>query len=267
MQIKRLVFPIIPSMMALGLLASCASNNQPVANLGYVQFSQEQLAAQQGKINNIRYNALQSTATTLGAQGALAWRSEQIDNALQAESDDLDGIFNFQQLLINGQVLPPVIVQNDGQASIHGPDMIRTSEHTYKIIQKAQFVTTTPTWRTYLWMDFKKPDQPDSSLLPTNDAETKVWNYFLQQGWQQGLQQANDIFSTQLNRLKRDYLGMVLYRKLLSEHMVSAPFVAKADMGVTGNGQEIHIDDRVYRITKHSLLQTNPNKWSAVITK
>ena len=81
-------------------------------------------------------------------------------------------------------------------------------------------------------MSYKKPSLPNKSLLPTNRAEAYAWDEYLQDGWKQGLRQANDIFSANLNRLKRDFTGMVLYRKLLAQDMISSPTVAKADLGV-----------------------------------
>ena len=57
---------------------------------------------------------------------------------------------------------------------------------------------------------------------------------------------------------------MVLYRKMLAQDMVSAPFVAKADLGVTGDAKEMRIDDRILRITAHSQLQTDSSKWQPI---
>ena len=62
-------------------------------------------------------------------------------------------------------------------------------------------------------------------------------------------------------------IGMVLYRELLAEHMVSPPYVAKAQLGVTGDATQLRINDQVLRITAQSALQPNPSKWMPVITK
>ena len=86
-------------------------------------------------------------------------------------------------------------------------------------------------------------------------------------GWNNGAEQADMIFTENLNRLKRDMLGMIMYRKLLALHMVSAPFVAKAQLGVTGDATQLRINDQVLRITAQSELQPNAKKWQPVITK
>lgn len=245
-------------------LASFAKNESLTADVGFATLSN--LPPGSNAINPIRLQAIEEASTTLGARGALAWRSLQINRTLQSEADYLDQVFNFNQILINGDVLPPVLTQANNNLTIDDKDALRSSSKIYKIVSPAQFVTTPPTWRDYLWMNYKKPQIPDHTLLPTTQAEATVWNAYLKIGWKEGIQQANEIFAVNLNRLKRDYTGMVLYKQLLDQHMVSAPFIAHANLGVTGDSQEIRINDNVSRITANSELQTNPNKWTPVIT-
>lgn len=259
--LKTAFFSIFLALMAC---ASDDSSNAPTIQLGYVDV--EPMPSATSNINEIREQALHETATTLGAQGGLAWRSQQINNALTKEAVYLDHVFNFQSLLIHHNVLPTILVENDGQLNLDNDDTVRVSDKTYKIVSPARFVTTAPTWRDYLWMNFKRPDQPDITLLPKTPEEVQVWNFYLRKGWKEGLKQADAIFSANLSQLKRDYLGMVLYRKLLSQHMVTPPFIAKSNYGVTGNSQEIDIGDSVMRITKHSELRPNSNEWKPVIT-
>src|SRR3989338_8427206 len=168
-----------------------SSGDVPTAELGYVDVSSSALNASPPSVNNIRAQALQETATELGAQGALAWRAEQINNALDAESAYLTSIFDFNQLLINNNVLPPVLSETSGDINLDNDDTVRVSNKTYKIISPARFVTAPPSWRDYLWMNYSKPQQPDISLLPKNGDETQIWNYYLKKGWEQGLTQAN----------------------------------------------------------------------------
>lgn len=255
------IIGLIGMTLATGALAS---RNAITANLGYVKFNG--LPAGTQHINPIRLKAMQETATPLGARGALAWRSLQINNTLAGEASRLDHIFNFNKLLINNNVLPPVITQANNALNLDNSDTIRLASKIYKIVSPATFVTTAPTWRTYLWMNFSRPTMPNRTLLPTTKAEAQIWNMYLKQGWKEGLAQANSIFRVNLSRLKRDYTGIVLYRRLLAQHMVSSPFVAKANLGVTGNANQIRINDQVLRITAESRLQTNSSKWDPVIT-
>ena len=242
-----------------------ASNEHITAKLGYVNF--KNLPNGNGEINPIRLQALRETATQLGATGALAWQSLQINRTLEEQADYLNHVFDFNQLLLNHNVLPPVLVESDGSLNQDSDDALRLASKTYMIESQAKFVTTPPNWRNYLWMNYGRPDMPSRSLLPTTKDEAAAWNTFLDEGWQHGITQANEIFKVNISRLKRDYKGMVLYRKLLAQRMVSAPFVAQTNLGVTGDSKHIRINDQVLRITAHSELQTDSNKWNPVLAK
>jgi defect-in-organelle-trafficking protein DotC len=176
-------------------------------------------------------------------------------------------VFDFNQLLLKHNVLPPVISESAGNLNLANSDTIRMTDKSFRIIMPARFVTTPPTWRNYLWLSFDKPDSPDTTLLPKNKIEAQVWDYYLKKGWEDGLQQANDIFAANLSRLKRDFTGMILYRKLLAQGIISSPTIAKADLGVTGNANEIRINDEIMRITAHAALQPNSQQWKPVLTK
>jgi len=234
------------------------------ADIGYVKV--DEFPSGNNQINPVRWQSLYETAVSLGATGALAWRSEQINRSLEKNAGQLNQVFDFNQLLLKDNVLPPVLVESDNNLNLADDDSIRLAAKTYQIVNQARFVTSAPNWRNYLWMNYSKPPVPDRSLLPKNKAEAEVWNRFIREGWRNGIQQANEIFAANLNRLRRDYNGMVLYRKLLAQDMVSAPFVAKADLGVTGDSKEMRVDDRILRITAHSELQTDSSKWQPILT-
>lgn len=260
----------ILAVAALGvLLTACGGTSKQAsplsANVGYI--NPNNLPGSTAGINAIRLKAIQETAMALGAKGALAWRAQHINESLTAQASYLDQTYNFNQLLLKNNVLPPVIVEANNDITLSDNDTIRLANKVYKIIKPARFVTTPPTWRTYLWLGFKKPDLPNQGLLPQNKAEADIWNAYLKKGWKNGLIQANSIFNANLNRLKRNFAGMVLYKKLLVQKMVSAPTVAKANMGVTGNNKEMRVNDVVMRITNHSSLDTQSQHWEPFLTK
>ena len=233
--------------------------------IGYVNVAS--LPDGSNNINPIRLQALEETASTLGARGALAFRSERINTSLEKQTNYLDQVFNFNQLLMKHNVLPPVLTQSNETLALNDSKTLRTADQTYEILSPARFVTAPPNWREYLWMSYPKPDLPDKSLLPTSKEEALVWNTYLDKGWLQGLQQANDIFDSNLNRLKRDYTGMVLYRTLLAQNMISSPAVSKAELGVTGDANSLRINDQIMRITAESTLNPDSKQWQPVLTK
>lgn len=255
------------------LLGACASDHQQsvdTTNLYQLEtLTQQNTPLPEGHgISSIRLNALEETATSIGAQGGLAFQAGRIDQQLKQQTSQLDQIFNFQRLLLDHNVLPPVLEQGSDLVNQSDNDTIRIADQTYKIIQQAKFVTTAPTWQSYLWMSYKKPQLPDQTLLPRNDAEREIWIKYTRKGWQDGIQQAKNIYAANLARLKRDFNGMLLYRELLTRNMVSKPFVAQSNLGVTSNSSDsqLYINDKVLRITALPKLNPKSQQWKAVVT-
>lgn len=217
--------------------------------------------------NKIRESALRETALTLGAQAALAYRAKEIDEELIKQTRYLDTVFDFNALILEHNVLPPVLVEGRNELNLANSNTIRVSNRTYKVHKQARFITSPPNWREYLWMDYTPPDMPHASLLPTNRDEQQIWADGIASGWEKGNEQANTILEESIARIKEDFNGMILYRKLLAMNMVSPPFVSQSDLGVTGDGDEIHIDDRVLRITALPALNTNPGEWHAAVAQ
>lgn len=216
-------------------------------------------------INSMRLMGLHQAALTVGAQGALARRSLDLNKVFKSEGSRLDQVFNFNLMMLNNNVLPPVLTEGINTLNLQDPDTIRIADRTYSIVSQARFVTVPPTWRDYLWMSYKKPDVPDKTLLPKNAAEVAEWKTYVQKGWDEGYAQANNIFTDNVNRLTRDYVGMALYRSLYNQKMISAPFVAKANLGITGGGDNLTINDSVLRITALPQLNTESKTWTPAV--
>jgi defect-in-organelle-trafficking protein DotC len=219
------------------------------------------------EMSQLRTKALQDTAMGLGAQGGLAFASQQINARLEKDRWNLEAIYNFNGMMLSHGVLPPVLVEGNNSLNLADPNTIRIADKTYLIVSQARFATTPPNWREYLWMSYSKPEAPYKFLMPRTKEEQEVWKKAVDVGWEKGLQQAYSIFQQSLARLKRDYNGMILYRKLLQEKMVSPPYVSRTELGVTGNGNDMRINDQVLRITELPRLQTNSDNWKAIVVK
>ncbi|GAB4393251.1 MAG: type IVB secretion system protein DotC [Gammaproteobacteria bacterium] len=216
--------------------------------------------------NAIRLKAIRDTAQTIGAQAGLAWRSRQINAVLHQQSKNLDRIFDFNSMLLDNNVLPPVLEEGSQDLHIDNESAIRLADRSYQIVKQARFVSAAPNWRSYLWMNFSPPQRPNATLLPKDEEEQKIWAEYVEQGWHEGIKQANDIYDANLARAKRDLKGMVIYRQLLAQHIVSPPYVARARLGVTGGGQSLRVNDQVLRITALPQLQANSHFWQPVIS-
>lgn len=216
-------------------------------------------------VSQIRLQALQDFALSLGAQAGLAYRSKQINCTLLLHSKELDKIFDFNLMMLPHNIIPPVLVEGRQTLNLADCQTIRISDRVYKIICQAHFATTPPTWRTYLWQDYACPEQPSGGMLPNTPEERKIWCCAVAQGWQQGINQSNQIYAANLARLRRDFTGMIRYRQLLAQHMVTAPFVSRTELGVTGDCSNLRINDQVLRITALPCLQTDSRVWQPIV--
>lgn len=215
----------------------------------------------------IRQLALKETALSLGAQAGLACRSKIIDEELTQQARTLDQVYDFNALILEHNILPPVLLEGRNILNLANDRTIRLADRTYKIAKQAHFVTTPPNWRQYLWLDYMKPEMPQKAFLPKTREEQEVWKTFTAKGWENGVEQANTILEENLARIKEDFNGMILYRKLLAMNMVSAPYIAETELGITGNESELHIDDRILRITALPTLNINSKQWRAAVSK
>lgn len=255
------------------LLTACSQHNSlniDTANLSELESVQVQPltpANNASGLSGLRVKSLKDSAMSIGAQGGLAWASEQMNVKMNEDSKYLDSIFNFDSMVLSHGVMPPVLEEGDNSLNLADPNTIRVADRTYKIVQQARFATTPPNWREYLFLAYSKPLLPDKTLLPKNNEEQKIWREGIRSGWQKGVEQSYNIFQQNLARLKRDYQGMILYRKLLQEKMISPPFVARTELGVTGDGSDMRVNDQVLRIVALPKLQTNSRNWQAIVVK
>jgi defect-in-organelle-trafficking protein DotC len=248
-------------------------NNTPVGNTNSLEGLKAMSSPRGGRaarmpsVGKIREMGLKEVALSLGAQAGLASRAKTIDNELVRQKRRLDAIFDFNTLVLQHNILPPVLLEGRNTFNLADTQTIRVSDRVYKVSKQARFITTPPNWRQYLWMDFTTPEYPNATLLPKNHGERKLWDCYVEKGWKKGVEQADTILEENIGRIKEDFKGMILYRKLLAMNMVSPPYVSHTDLGVTGDGEEIHIDDRVLRITALPALNTNSSEWRAAVAK
>lgn len=59
---------------------------------------------------------------------------------------------------------------------------------------------------------------------------------------------------------------MILYRKLLAQGMITPPFVSSIELGITGDRNNLNVNDQIFKITAFPSLQTDPSQWKTKIT-
>jgi defect-in-organelle-trafficking protein DotC len=217
-------------------------------------------------IPRIRYDALQESYLKYGTQSGFARRTYEIRQLLDRNQNTLDGIYNFNALMLASSVLPAVLVESVGNLQMPDANTIRIADVTYHIESQVRFVTAAPSWRDYLYGEYaSRVGMPDAILLPKNDDEQTLWRQYVTDGWLLGQQQADQVFRQSLMRLQRDFKGMILYRELVAKKMITVPYVAEARLGVTGDANNMNINDRIVRITDKPKLDGNPMVWKPLL--
>ncbi len=214
----------------------------------------------------IRVDALKEAALSYGARGGLAWRTFQIQRRLAENEGNVSKIFNFGNLLIaapSGLMIEPPVVTEAQKAVIvqSGGQNAAVADRVYRINRNARIVTAPRNWRVYLERDWGKVDPPPNALVPKSQAELDHWRRQMQMGWEEGIHQADDIFQADLDRLNTDYLGMIRYRELLAQGIITPPYATQEDRGVTGGGSEMRIGDRGLVITGPSQFNPKSERW------
>ena len=221
--------------------------------------------ALEAKIPGLRLEALKASALGQGTQAGFARRSYEIEQSVRARAKELNRVYDFCGLMLDRNVVPPVLVESRNTLQATGTDLLRLSDASYQIASQARFATVCPSWQDYLIRSasIRTADGVNIALTPRDEAERRYWQAQVTEGWKAGVQQADQVFTANLARLERDYKGMILYRSLLNRQMVSRPYVAQSNLGVTGDGNQISINDRILRITALPQLDTRSQKWVA----
>ena len=209
----------------------------------------------------VRARMIERAAAATGAQAGMLARARIIDHDLLARAALYDRAFDFAALELPHGVLPPVITEGRNAYNLSTPDVLRAEGRVFRIVHPARLVATPPTWRDYLWMPTGKLSLPDAAMLPHGADERALWNLWVRKGWDEGQRLADATFRANLDRLQRDFIGMVRYRTLQDQGLVTAPTIAATHLGVTGGGDEMAIDDRVVAIRAPSALDPDARRW------
>ncbi len=233
------------------------------------------------KLAGLQERSMRKEALSLGAQAGLYVQGKKLDAWLVTRAAQLDKTYDFRRLvypaslhvqdrLTGTSLLPPIVEFSHDFTRLEGPDTLHVSRSFYRISQQARFSTVVPNWREYLIQGWPRPDiqAVPRVLLPDDAAERKVWIEAVQRGFMLGKAQAITNFRTSLARLQRDFLGMVLYRKLEMQGKISAPILAHANQGnvVSAQGRDLRIHSEDLRITR--LPAWHPNQyWPGTVWK
>lgn len=254
----------------IGLTSASAFAQDAPPSLRDLKYVEPEVKAAKGEETglpfDIRNESMKEAALSYGARGGLAWRTWHIRLELEQRASYMDKVFDFRQLLIpapSGLMIEAPVVSESMNAMIidNGGMEAAVADRVLNISQNAKIVSAPRTWRAYLERSWGAVTQPPDILLPQDDEEREQWIRWVEIGWQEGVNQANEIFQTDLNQLAADFQGMVRYRQLLHQGMVSPPYALQVDRGVTGGGSEMRVGDRAVSITNLPELKPGFESW------
>ena len=213
-----------------------------------------------------REQAIVDEALALGIKAGLAWRLSEIDRVVRLRARDLDTYYNFAPLMVESRVVPPVIAQARDLYNQDGDYALRLSGEYNKIVSQAKFSSTAPNWRSYL--TFVKPvidlSATANLLRPKTSDEIRLFQREVAQGWKQGEEQATRMFEYALDRLNRDYIGMIRYHEFVLQRRITQPVVASSTAAVTQEGATLIQDETLLRLMSLPGFNANSVHWRSV---
>lgn len=202
---------------------------------------------------DIKLQAMHNYAKTVAIRAAMSSRLNEMSRDVTKHSRQLDAIYNFSPLMIQQRVVPPVITEARNLYNQDGNLQIRLSDAIFNIEQQAYFSSTAPNWRTYLSFEnrgnaYEKLSYVSGEMKPSNDIEEEIWIDGTTEGWRIGLEQANVVLQQAMDRLNRDYVGMVRFHEMVLQGKITMPSVSNYDLYDNNEGDRLILGEELLQI-------------------
>lgn len=209
-------------------------------------------------ISMVRESALREAAEAIGARRGLRDKSCAIAAEIERKKSALEVKYRFSDLMMGRGVLPPVISEARDSVALDSTVM-RVASRVYHMDEPARVVDVPPTWRDWLYVGLSigdctgsgesAVDLPDQ-LRPRDASETDYFRSVVARSYAAGLHQGAEVFSHNLARLERSYVGMRRFFELYARGMVSAPVVvASTDIVRRDDPNTLVVGNTIIRIT------------------
>lgn len=208
--------------------------------------------------NGLRDQALYEAAYIVALQTAVKQRYTGINNVLESLDKELDRAFNFTPLMMYGnRLMPPIVTQAGTSFDLRNPKLAVGSDKTFRILKDARIVSLAPSWRDYMYKNFGVIESINPLLSPKDKVEQQLWQKAVLAGWSEGQSQAHKVFKINLNRLVRDYNGVIQFLLLADQGIMSKPQLAAGKHSVqeSEDGVALDINQVVYRLTEEAKFQ------------
>ena len=215
-----------------------------------------------------RSSAMRDAALAYGMQSGLVRRAFEIGRLLDRHARQLDRVYRFDRLLIerDGFLISPPAVAETTAAFNRGPQGTRaaTARRVLRIERPSEVLGGSPGWRGYFERNWEKPRRPSEVLYPRTDEEAEQWRAWVREGWEDGVRLAEDSFAADLERLNREFVGIVNWRILKAQRIVTSPELAVISQSVVGGGEEMRLDQREITVRAHARLNPVTSEWMAI---
>ena len=211
--------------------------------------------------------SIKEAAYKYGIQTGLAWRYEKLVKLTEQQEGNLDIIASFAPFVIDEHMLLPSVTQTRKRFDLDkSATQLKSIQVQYIIDQPPRAITTAPTWRAYIWRQFPYPKTPHPKLLPSNETEIKVWKKAIKEGWIDGLEQAQENWENNLNKLVRDIKGRITYRILEKRGVVQRPVMVAGIPRVTRSkdNKTLNAGESIYSIAISTNFKS-AHEWSPLL--
>jgi defect-in-organelle-trafficking protein DotC len=189
----------------------------------------------------------------MAVQAGARWRYQEIvEDIIKPREELLDQLFDFESLVSkNGPVvmIPPVATQAGQAVRLKDSQTALGQDGSYSLISKARLATVKPDWRHYLLKIPQGPGEIHETLKPKGFKELQRWRKQFDRGWAQGLAQADRLFASNVATLSRDYVGMMIFKRLILER-----YAREAGTSETITDLEVGESEIVFRKTLYQLV-------------
>lgn len=206
------------------------------------------------KNGDIRQQVLAQAARGLGIRQGFAEETARLNAELDgAYGAELDRRYDFEPLMIDRTLVPPVITEINRLAERAGERRLYLTLGAFEIVRPARLALRPPNWRDYLYNTGvpAAPSGPGAELRPEDSAEEGVWGVARETGLAVGISEARASFSANFNRLDRDFAGMGRYHDLARSGAVSLPVVDRTarKVRVAAGGERAYVGERTISLT------------------
>lgn len=217
---------------------------------------------------NLRFRSMREAATSWGSQAGYHRRTWELQLMVTEREDVLDTIFDFNRVGWptpngTGMIVPPVI-RHSGAVWTGGADgqHAAAADVFIEILAPGRIASSLPNWRDYLVSIPAAPSPVVETLRPYRE-EVPQWREWAAEGWNAGREQADMTFEANMARLERDYGGMLEYRRLRAQNMVTDLVMDSASyqLGAEENGTVMRIGERSSRIAESARLIGDSSTW------